>query len=116
MPCPNPTPVKTDRLSFDCTVALVSNKYDFSSLKNQTQAARKTGIQIIWDIFHYGYPDDLDIFSAEFIERFTAFAASVAEFLAIETKGTLLVCPVNEISFFAWAAGESRRALQDPER
>ena len=81
-------------------------KYDFSSLNSQARAARKTGIQIIWDIFHYGYPDDLDIFSAEFIERFTAFAASVAEFLKSETKGTLLVCPVNEISFFAWAAGE----------
>ena len=81
-------------------------KYDFSSLENQARAARKTGIQIIWDIFHYGYPDDLDIFSSAFIERFTAFTVAVTEFLKSETDGALFVCPVNEISFFAWAAGE----------
>lgn len=81
-------------------------KYDFASLENQARAARKTGIQIIWDIFHYGYPDDLDIFSAAFAERFSAFAVAVTEYLKSETDGTLFVCPVNEISFFAWAAGE----------
>ena len=37
-------------------------KYDFSSLKNQVEASRKTGIEVTWDYFHYGYPDDLDIF------------------------------------------------------
>ena len=37
--------------------------YDFSTLKNQVNAARTTGIEVTWDYFHYGYPDDLDIFS-----------------------------------------------------
>ncbi len=80
--------------------------YDFSSLQNQVRAVRKTGIQVIWDLFHYGYPDDLDIFSAEFIKRFSRFAAATCEFLLSEIDQPLYVCPVNEISFFAWIAGE----------
>jgi hypothetical protein len=81
-------------------------RYDFSSLQKQVQAVKKTGIQIIWDLFHYGFPVELDIFSAEFIERFAQFSAATAEFLNSEIPGTLIVCPVNEISFFSWVAGE----------
>lgn len=81
-------------------------RYDFSSLENQVRAANKTGIQIIWDLFHYGFPDDLDIFSAEFVERFARFAAATCRFLSEELNQPLFVCPINEISFFVWAAGE----------
>ena len=51
-------------------------RYDFSSLANQVAAAKSTGVQVIWDYFHYGYPDDIDIFSGEFIERFARFCCS----------------------------------------
>ena len=81
-------------------------KYDFTSLKNQVQAVRQTGIQIIWDLFHYGFPDDLDIFSSQFVDRFAAFSSATAQFLKNQINGTLFLCPVNEISFFAWIAGE----------
>lgn len=81
-------------------------RYDFSSLEKQISAINNTGIQIIWDLFHYGYPDDLDIFSADFIERFSRFCAATTKFLSAETKQNLFVCPVNEISFFSYAAGE----------
>lgn len=81
--------------------------YDFSSLEKQVQAMRDTGIQIIWDFFHYGYPDDLDVFSPAFIERFAAFSKATAEYLRNETDGTLFICPVNEISFFSWIAGDA---------
>jgi beta-glucosidase/6-phospho-beta-glucosidase/beta-galactosidase len=83
-------------------------RYDFSSLERQTAAVRKTGIEIIWDLFHYGYPDDLDIFSPAFIERFAAFCEAVVKYLFEETgREKLFVCPVNEISFFSWAAGDA---------
>ncbi len=81
-------------------------KYDFSSVLNQIRAARKTGIQIIWDLFHYGYPADLDIYDAEFIERFTKFTEEFTVFLLNEDERTPVFCPVNEISFFAWIAAE----------
>lgn len=79
-------------------------RYDFSSLTNQISAARETGIQVTWDYFHYGFPDDLDIFSPEFIERFVALSRALTRYLTAELPGPLVVCPVNEISFFSWAA------------
>lgn len=81
-------------------------RYDFSSLKQQVEAAKKTGIQLIWDFFHYGYPNDLNIYSDEFVERFADFSKAASEYISTELKQTLFVCPVNEISFFSWAAGE----------
>jgi beta-glucosidase/6-phospho-beta-glucosidase/beta-galactosidase len=81
-------------------------KYDLKSLENQVAAAKRTGIEVIWDYFHYGYPDDLDIFSPEFIERFAAFSGAVTEYLITELGNKLFVCPINEISFFSWIAGD----------
>ncbi len=81
-------------------------KYDFSSITNQVRAAKQTGIQIIWDLFHYGYPEDLDIFSPEFPIRFAGFAEAFTKFLLSENSETPFFCPVNEISFFSWIAGD----------
>src|SRR5207248_684233 len=63
--------------------------------------------QIIWDYFHYGYPDDIDILSDQFVERFTAFSTAATEYLMSELGPELVFCPVNEISFFSWAAGRA---------
>lgn len=82
-------------------------KYDFSSLHQQLAAIRNTGIQVIWDYFHYGFPDDLDISSPHFIERFSAFSHALTRYLADELGDDLIVCPVNEISFFSWIAGQA---------
>lgn len=79
-------------------------RYDFSSLVPMLRAARKTGMQVIWDVFHYGWPDDLDIFSPEFLRRFAAFAGEVARVVCDESDNIPYFCPVNEISFFAWGA------------
>jgi beta-glucosidase/6-phospho-beta-glucosidase/beta-galactosidase len=80
--------------------------YDFSTVVPMLAAAREAGVQVIWDVLHYGWPDDIDIFSAAFVERFAAFARAFAEVATRETDGPPWVVPVNEISFFAWAAGE----------
>jgi beta-glucosidase/6-phospho-beta-glucosidase/beta-galactosidase len=80
-------------------------RYDFSSLERQIKAARATGIQIVWDYFHYGYPDDLDLLTDEFIERFASFSKAATEYIVSELGDELVFCPVNEISFFSWAAG-----------
>lgn len=80
-------------------------QYDFSSLERQVTAARKTGIEVVWDLFHYGYPDDLNIFSPLFIERFASFCRASAEYLVAELGDDIFVCPINEISFFSWIAG-----------
>jgi hypothetical protein len=33
-------------------------------------AARQTGMQVNWDLLHWGWPDDLDIWSPAFVTRF----------------------------------------------
>ncbi|MGZ8096934.1 MAG: hypothetical protein ACXWUD_11910 [Methylosarcina sp.] len=83
--------------------------YDFSSLTIQAEAAEKTGIQIIWDLFHYGFPEDLDIFSPEFVERFVKFSLATAQFLRNKNTQPLYLCMINEISFFAWIAADIGR-------
>jgi hypothetical protein len=80
--------------------------YDFSSVVPMLQAARDTGLQVIWDLLHYGWPDELDIFSAEFVTRFAAFARAFAKLASQDGADPPWVVPVNEISFFAWAGGD----------
>lgn len=81
-------------------------RYDFSSLESQIGAAKSTGIEIIWDYFHYGYPDDIDIFSSQFEDRFAAFSTAVTEYLVDNLGSGIAACPINEISFFSWIAGD----------
>ena len=81
-------------------------EYDFSSLEAQVSAANQVDLEIIWDYFHYGYPDDLDIFSTEFSKRFVSFARATTEYLTANLIGPLHICPINEISFFSWIAAD----------
>ena len=81
-------------------------KYDFSSLIPMLRAARDTGMQVIWDLWHYGWPDDLDIWSPEFVDRFASFARAFAEVASRESAAAPYVAPINEISFFSWAGGD----------
>jgi hypothetical protein len=81
-------------------------KYDFSSALHILHAAQKSGIEIIWDIFHFGWPDFLDIFNPEWVEAFTALAADFARVLRREAVATPFIAPVNEISFVAWGGGD----------
>ena len=80
--------------------------FDFSSVLPMLRAARQTGVQVIWDVLHYGWPDDLDIFGDAFVRRFAEFASAFAGVASRETDGPPWVVPVNEISFFAWAGGD----------
>lgn len=79
--------------------------YDFSSVLPFLAASRRHGIEVIWDLFHYGYPEDLDPFSEEFTRRFAGYCHAAARFVAAYTEGQCFFTPVNEPSFFAWAGG-----------
>jgi hypothetical protein len=35
-------------------------RYDFSSVLPMLRFARKAGLQVIWDLCHYGWPDHLE--------------------------------------------------------
>jgi beta-glucosidase/6-phospho-beta-glucosidase/beta-galactosidase len=80
--------------------------YDFSSALPMVRAAHDAGVQVIWDLCHYGWPDDIDIFGGEFAGRFARMARAFAALVVSETGEAPIISPVNEISFFAWAGGE----------
>ena len=81
--------------------------YDFASFLPMLRAAQRAGTQVIWDLLHYGWPDDIDIWSPSFVDRFARFARAAAEVVQAETDAVPLWCPVNEISFMAWAGGDA---------
>lgn len=81
-------------------------RYDFGTLKPMAHAATEFGLQVIWTLFHYGWPDDLELLSPKFVDRFARLARAAARFLHDHTPGPLVVTPVNEMSFFAYAAGK----------
>ena len=80
--------------------------HDFASWTPMLQAARRTGAEVIWDLLHYGWPDGLDIWTPGFVDRFAAFARAAARHFREATDAVPFWCPVNEISFFAWAGGD----------
>ncbi len=82
-------------------------RYDWSSLEGQLAGAAAGGTQVIWDLLHYGWPDDVDIWSPAFVARFAAFAAAAARVIGPRTTGTRFYAPVNEVSFFAWGGGDA---------
>ena len=80
--------------------------YDWSSFLPMLRAARDAKMQVIWDLCHYGVPDGLDIWSPAFVERFARYAGAAARLVRSETNAVPFYCPVNEISFWAWAGGD----------
>jgi hypothetical protein len=66
-------------------------------------------MEIIWDLFHYGYPEGIDLFSEELPVRFANYCLEAARFIASHQEGPYYFTPVNEPSFLAWAAGDKRR-------
>lgn len=80
--------------------------FDWRSFDILLDAAQATNSQVIWDLCHYGYPDDLDIWRPAFVERFANFAAAVAAHVRERSDAVPFYCPINEISFWAWAGGD----------
>jgi beta-glucosidase/6-phospho-beta-glucosidase/beta-galactosidase len=84
-----------------------AGRYDFSTLRPFLHAARRHGVKLVYDLFHFGYPDGVDLFSEEFPARFAEYCYAAARFVAAHDDGLYYFTPVNEPSFFAWAGGEA---------
>lgn len=79
---------------------------DFSCIDPMLQAMQQNQIVPIWDLCHYGYPDDLDPFSDAFTERFARYCQAAAEYIASRLSGPHFFTPINEITFFSFCGGE----------
>jgi len=87
-------------------VEAVPGRYDFSTVVPIVKAARATRTQVIWDLCHFGWPNQLDLFRSEFVTSLARFGAAFAEWLAKESDEPGFFVPINEISFFSWASGD----------
>lgn len=87
-------------------VDLGGQRYDFATVRPFVEAAQRHGMEVVWDLFHYGYPENLDLLSDEFADRFADYCAACARYLRRQLPGTLWFTPVNEPSYLAWAGGD----------
>jgi beta-glucosidase/6-phospho-beta-glucosidase/beta-galactosidase len=83
--------------------------YDWSTVKTMLDAGQRHGIQQVWDMCHFGFPDDLTPLHPMFARRFAALCRAFVDFYRSERpEGVLVVTPINEVSFLSWAGGEVR--------
>lgn len=77
-------------------------QYDFSSFTPMLEAAMEHGIQVIWDVCHYGWPDDVELLSPAFVDRFARFAAACARVVKDHSDEVPFYAPMNEMNFLVW--------------
>ncbi len=80
--------------------------YDFTRLDPFIEAMNAARIIPIWDLCHYGYPDDLDPFAEDFTERFARYCKAAAAYVIPKVRGPHFFTPINEITFYSFCAGE----------
>jgi hypothetical protein len=77
--------------------------FDLRRLHAAESAARRTGVQLVWSLMHYGIPADLSFLDDRLIGRFAAYARAVATALKPLHETAPIYNLINEINFIAWA-------------
>jgi hypothetical protein len=106
--------IRTVRDAIRWPVVDESGWYDFSTVEPIVRAADRHGIEVIYDLFHFGYPRGLDLFSDDFPDRFEEYCHAAAKYVTERSGTPYAFTPINEPSYFAWAAGDA--ALFAPHR
>lgn len=81
-------------------------EYNFESVAVLLDAAAETGIEVILDLLHFGWPDHVQVFEPSFADDFGRFTRALTTFLKRHHSDLRMFAPVNEISFLAWAGGD----------
>jgi beta-glucosidase/6-phospho-beta-glucosidase/beta-galactosidase len=83
--------------------------YDWSTVQVLLDAGQRHGIQQVWDLCHFGYPDDLTPLHPMFARRFAHLCRAFVDFYRSQRPDeTLIVTPINEVSFMSWLGGDAR--------
>jgi hypothetical protein len=84
-------------------------RYDWSSFLPMLRAAEAAGTQVAWDLCHYGWPDG----PGRVLGRLRGPPRPLRRRLRPPAprgdRPPPVACPVNEISFLAWAGGDMAR-------
>lgn len=82
-------------------------QYDWSTVVTMFEKGKLLQIQQVWDLCHFGYADDLTPLHPKFVVRFEALCKAFALlFKAYFPNETLIVTPINEVSFISWLGGD----------
>ena len=84
----------------------LGGSFEFSPIEPFVAALNRCQILPIWDLCHYGYPEDVDPFADDFAERFARYCRAAAEYVTARVRGPHFFTPINEITFFAYCGGE----------
>ena len=84
-------------------------EYDWSTVATMLERGKVHGIQQVWDLCHFGYPDDLTPLHPLFARRFAAMCRAFVQFYrSVNPDAVLIVTPINEVSFISWLGGDVR--------
>ena len=90
-------------------VEKVPYQYDFSTVEEMIIAGKRNNIQQLWDICHFGFPDDLTPLHPMFARRFASVCRAFVKFYReIDSEGDVIITPINEVSFLSWLGGDVR--------
>lgn len=84
-------------------------QYDFTVAGLMIEAAARSRIQQVWDICHFGFPDDLNPFHPHFEKRLVSVSVAFARYCLEKTDSSqpLIMTPINEVSFLSWLCAEA---------
>lgn len=81
--------------------------YNFETIREMIQVGKDAGIQQIWDLCHFGFPDDLTPLHPQFTKRFESYCRAFALFYkSVNPNAVLIVTPINEVGFISWLGGD----------
>ncbi len=82
-------------------------QYNWTDVEKMLLAGKDNGIQQIWDLCHFGFPDDLTPLHPMFARRFAALCRAFVKFYrSVNPTDVLIVTPFNEVSFLSWLGGD----------
>jgi beta-glucosidase/6-phospho-beta-glucosidase/beta-galactosidase len=82
-------------------------KYHWSTVANMIEAGKRNNLQQVWDLCHFGFPDDLTPLHPMFARRFSALCKAFVHFFrSLNPDDTLIIIPINEVSFISWLGGD----------
>ncbi|MCX8530815.1 hypothetical protein [Chryseobacterium luquanense] len=84
-------------------------EYDWTEVERIIKASQSKDIQVVWDVCHFGFPDDLTPLHPLFAGRFSHLCREfVLKYRSLVPNGPLIITPINEVSFISWLGGDVR--------
>ncbi|HVE49474.1 MAG TPA: hypothetical protein VNG69_07665 [Casimicrobiaceae bacterium] len=100
--------MRTVRESVGWRVSTHGRGFDFSRAILYAKEARRQRIDVVWSLWHFGIPADVDPFDERSHDRFARFCSEAASALEPYVEADCWFNPVNEISFLCWLLTHGR--------